>query len=67
MTTNSLAPEGFFRHVVVLMSWTVVAQFVSVTSMLILPRFFLPQQFGVFAVFSGVVVMLGIVAAARYE
>lgn len=67
MTTESLAPGSFVRHVVVLMSWTVVAQLVSAASMLILPRFFLPQQFGVFAVFSGVVVMLGIVAAARYE
>lgn len=67
MTRQSPATAGFVRHVVVLMSWTVVAQLISVTSMLVLPRLFLPQQFGVFSVFSGVVVMLGIVAAARYE
>lgn len=59
--------SGILRHVVVLMSWTVVAQVVSVVSMLILPRLFQPEQFGVFSVFSGVVVMLGIVAAVRYE
>ncbi len=57
----------FLGSVVVLVSWTAVAQLVSVVTMLVLPRLFLPQQFGVFSIFSGVVVMLGIVAAARYE
>jgi len=63
----ALGRSSFLRHVLVLMSWTIVAQGISVVSMLALPRLFHPEQFGVFSVFSGLVVMLGIVAAARYE
>ncbi len=63
----SLARSSFLRQVLVLMSWTIVGQGISMASMLILPRLFHPEQFGVFAVFSGLMVMLGVVSAARYE
>jgi O-antigen/teichoic acid export membrane protein len=49
------------------MSWTLMAQVISVGSMLILPRLVMPSEFGIFSMFSGVAVMLGIVAAGRYE
>lgn len=59
--------SSFLRHVLVLISWTIVAQGISVASMLVLPRLFHPEQFGVFSVFSSFVVMLGIVVDGRYE
>jgi O-antigen/teichoic acid export membrane protein len=49
------------------MSWTIVAQGISFASMLLLPRIFDHTEFGIFAVFSGLVVMVGIVAAGRFE
>jgi O-antigen/teichoic acid export membrane protein len=58
---------SFGRQVAVLMSWTFGAQVVSLLAMLVLPRLILPAQFGVYSVFSGVVVMLAIVIAGRYE
>ena len=51
----------------VLLSWTAVAQLVSAGAMLVLPRLFDPQVFGIFSIYSGIVVMGGVVAAARYE
>lgn len=59
--------HGVLGHVLVLMSWTALAQVVSIGMMFLLPRLFTPGQFGVFSVFSGLVVAIGIVAAARYE
>ena len=59
--------QSFIRRVAVIMSWTLLAQVISVTSMLVLPRLIQPEQFGIFATFSGFVVVLGIIAAGRYE
>ncbi len=71
MTETAAAPapvrRSFAKHVAVLMSWTLLAQVISVASMLVLPRLVMPSQFGVFSMFSGVAVMVGIVAAGRYE
>lgn len=67
LSSSALGRSSFLRHVLVLMSWTIIAQGISVASMLVLPRLFHPEQFGVFSVFTGLVVMLGIVAAGRYE
>jgi O-antigen/teichoic acid export membrane protein len=59
--------QSFLRRVFVVMSWTLLAQLISVLSMLVLPRLIQPEQFGIFATFSGFSVMFGIVAAGRYE
>ncbi len=59
--------ESFFRRVAVVMSWTLLAQLISVASMLILPRLVHPAQFGIFATFSAFSVVLGIIASGRYE
>ncbi len=59
--------HSFIRKVAVIMSWTLLAQVISVASMLVLPRLIQPEQFGIFATFSGFAVVLGIVAAGRYE
>jgi O-antigen/teichoic acid export membrane protein len=63
----SVSRSGYLRNVLVLMSWTAAAQVVSAAAMLVLPRLFQPQHFGVFSVFSAFVVLAAIVAAARYE
>lgn len=61
------ARAALFRPVLVLLSWTAVAQVVSAAGMLLLPRLFDPHAFGVFSLYAGVVVLGGVVAAARYE
>lgn len=61
------ARAALFRPVLVLLSWTAVAQFVSALAMLVLPRLFDPHVFGVYSLYAGVVVLGGVVAAARYE
>jgi len=58
---------GTLQSVLVLMSWTAVAQVVSVIAMLALPRIFSPAHFGGFSIYSGFVVLFSIVAAGRYE
>lgn len=67
ITGLSISRSIYLRNVLVLMSWTAAAQVVSAVAMLILPRLFQPQHFGVLSVFSAFVVLVAIVAAARYE
>src|SRR4051812_40067791 len=54
-------------HVLTLLSWVTVSQAVSFGMMLVLARLYSPAQFGLFALFTNASVMLGVVAALRYE
>jgi O-antigen/teichoic acid export membrane protein len=49
------------------MSWGVAAQGVNFLLMPLLTRIYDPSQFGLFSIFSNVSVLLGVVAAMRYE
>lgn len=60
-------PGSFVANIVVLMSWGLAAQALNFVMMPLLTRMYAPGEFGIFAVFTNVSVLLGVVAAMRYE
>ena len=60
-------PGSVAGDVAVLMSWGALAQGLNVLFMPLLTRIYDPGQFGLFAVFTNAAVLLGVVAAMRYE
>lgn len=62
------APKGSFRaHVVTLMTGTVIAQAISILISPFLTRVYSPADFGVFAAFTSLVSIVGILANGRFE
>ena len=59
--------NGFMKDVFVLLSWSVVAQIISFGVSPILSRLFSPDDFGVFANFTSVVFILGIIVTGKLE
>ena len=59
--------KSFFAHTVTMMGGTAVAQGIALLGTLVLARFYLPSHFGVFSMFAGVVSLIGILSAFRYE
>lgn len=59
--------SGFLSNVFTLFSWVVVAQGVNTLVMPFLTRLYHPEQFGIYSLFTNVTVVLGVVAALRYE
>lgn len=57
----------FYRNVVLLMSGTIVAQGIPIAITPILTRIYSPDEFGLFALYVGVVSTVSIVASGRYE
>jgi len=53
--------------VLVLFSWVVVAQGITIAVVPVLTRLYRPEQFGVYSLFTSAAAMLGVVAALRYE
>jgi O-antigen/teichoic acid export membrane protein len=61
-------PKGrFFRGVAVIAGGTAFAQLLNVVASPILTRLYLPQDFGVFAIFSSYLGILSVAASYRYE
>ncbi len=61
-------PEfSFFRKLSVLAGGSIVGQALVVISSPLLTRFFSPEEFGVFAVFSAIIGILGILIGLRFE
>ena len=58
--------EGF-RHVATLATWSSVAQFIALALLPILTRLYTPEDFGVFALYTGLVGILGPIICWRYE
>jgi len=59
--------KSFFAHTVTMMGGTAVAQGIALLGTLVLARFYLPSHFGVFSMFAGVISLIGILSAFRYE
>lgn len=58
---------GFLANVLVLFSWAVVAQGITIAVVPLLTRLYHPEQFGVYSLFTNVAVLLAVVGALRYE
>lgn len=58
---------GFASNVLVLFSWVVVAQAITMLVMPALTRLYRPDQFGVYSLFTSAAGMVAVVAALRYE
>ena len=57
----------FSRNVLTLMTGTTIAQAIPIAISPILTRIYTPEDFGVFALYIGIVNFIAIVATARYE
>lgn len=60
-------PGGFAANVLVLFSWVVVAQGLTMLVMPLLTRLYHPDQFGIYSLFVNASAMIAVVAALRYE
>ena len=59
--------NGFIKDVFVLLSWSIVSQVISFGVSPILTRLFSPEEFGVFANFTSVAFILGILVTGKLE
>lgn len=59
--------NSFLRHVLTITSGTVIAQVITVVSSPVLTRLYTPEEMGVLASLLAVVMIIGIVAAGRYD
>lgn len=64
---NKINNNVFLKNVLTLMAGTVIAQAVPIAIIPILTRIFTPEDFGLLAVYSAVVSILGSIVAGRYE
>lgn len=62
-----MRPGGFAANVLVLFSWVVVAQGLTMLVMPLLTRLYHPDQFGLYSLFVNASAMIAVVAALRYE
>ena len=65
---KALKPKSeFARNILTLMTGTAIAQAIPIAISPILTRLYSPEDFGVFALYMGVVSIGGILATGRYE
>ena len=67
LRSSLFRPNSSVSHVFTLLSWVTISQAVSFGMMLVLARLYRPAQFGLFSLFTNASVMIGVVAALRYE
>ncbi|QSR36019.1 hypothetical protein CFI10_13615 [Marinobacterium iners] len=67
MLTKLLKKNEFAKNVITLMTGTVLAQAVPIAIIPILTRIFTPEDFGLLALYSAFVSILGVVVTGRYE
>ncbi|MBS1491599.1 MAG: oligosaccharide flippase family protein [Bacteroidetes bacterium] len=60
-------PGTFIRNVFITSSWNVAILAVQVTLSPIITRLYSPEQYGVFSVFSSIVVMVSLLGSLRYN
>lgn len=61
-------PAGSFRsNVLTLMTGTAIAQAIPIAISPILTRIYTPNDFGVFAIYSAITAIIGVMATGRYE
>ena len=59
--------DGFLKSVLTLMTGTVVAQAIPIAVTPILTRLYSPSDFGLFAIYVSLVMVIGSIASGRYE
>ncbi|MEV3814342.1 lipopolysaccharide biosynthesis protein [Aeromonas allosaccharophila] len=64
---NKIKNNVFLKNVLTLMTGTVIAQAVPIAIIPILTRIFTPEDFGLLAIYSAAVSILGAIVAGRYE
>ncbi len=65
---NKLKPKSdFSRNVLTLMTGTTIAQAIPIAISPILTRIYTPEDFGLFALFMGLVSILAVISSGRYE
>ena len=57
----------FSKNVFILVSGSSIAQLIPLLAEPIVSRIFLPEEFGVYEIYIAIVMMLGVIATARYE
>ena len=57
----------FSKHIITLVSGTGITQAITILSAPLLSRFYEPEDFTVFALFSSTASIVSVVATARYE
>jgi len=62
-----LQKSEFLKNVITLVSGSFIAQLIPFAAEPILSRIYTPAEFGVFELFSSIIMILGSVATARYE
>lgn len=62
-----LQRSEFTRNIFILASGSSVAQLIPVLSEPIISRIFTPEEFGIYEVYIAIIMILGVVATARYE
>lgn len=60
-------PDAFLKQVYTLMTGTVLAQVIMVTTVPLLTRLYTPNDYGTFALFTAIQAILTIVATGKYE
>ena len=65
---NKFKPKSeFTRNVLTLMTGTTIAQAIPIAISPILTRLYTPEDFGVFALYIGIVAILSVFATGKYE
>lgn len=64
---KTLLGDSFPRHTLTLVGGAVIAQGISMAVMPLLTRLYIPSDFALLTVYVGIVSMLGVVVAGRYE
>ncbi len=65
---NKLKPKSeFSRNVLTLMTGTTIAQAIPIAISPILTRIYTPEDFGLFALYMGIVSIISVVSTGRYE
>lgn len=67
MVLGYLQRSEFTKNILILASGSTVAQLIPLLAEPVLSRIFTPAEFGVFEVYVALVMMLGVIATARYE
>ena len=64
---NFLPKSGFFKSVGILVGGTAIAQGMGILAAPVLTRLYTPDDFGVFAVYTGICGIISVLATLRYE
>ena len=65
---SSLIPkEEFSKNVLTLVSGTAIAQIIPIAISPVLTRIYTPEEFGIYAIFTSIVIIFSVISNGRYE